>query len=258
MRYAFTSLIVGLLTILPAFGKSQPEALRRFVRGDAGPLSYQQMVNAGAFVSYPMRGGTYERSEPVKYIVLHSTETASPADARRVIRSWSNRGERHPGAQFVVDRDGTIYSTVNPDQATIHVNTNRTVGDYNNDNTIGIEIVRAGKQKYTASQMQSVARLVAYLQDHYGLRNSAITTHGAIQPSDRSDPVKFDMKLFNTKLAALKVKPTETIAVRKIPQLNRKLPAAEQTIATQAPRPAPELTRAESTAPPLAPAFRID
>jgi len=176
---------------------------RSFQRGLAGRHSYDQLVSANVFVSYPLHGSVFKRQGRVKYIILHSTETGSPADARRVIQSWNNRGLRHPGAQFVVDRDGTICSTVNPDQATVHIDTSKTLAGYSNDNSVGIEIVRSGKQQYTRSQLDSVTRLVAYLQSHYGVADSAVTTHHHVQPSDRSDPVNFDLVAFENDKSAL-------------------------------------------------------
>lgn len=176
---------------------------RSFQCGLAGSYSYDQLVSANVFVSCPLHGSVFKRQGRVKYIILHSTETGSPADARRVIQSWNNRGLRHPGAQFVVDRDGTICSTVNPDQATVHIDTSKTLAGYSNDNSVGIEIVRSGKQQYTRSQLDSVTRLVTYLQSHYGVADSAVTTHHHVQPSDRSDPVNFDLVAFESDKSAL-------------------------------------------------------
>lgn len=174
-----------------------------FQRGLAGGCSYDQLVSARVFVSCPLRGSIFKRQGRVKYIILHSTETGSPADARRVIQSWNNRGLRHPGAQFVVDRDGTICSTVNPDQATVHIDTSKTLAGFSNDNSVGIEIVRSGKQQYTKAQLNSVTYLVAYLQSHYGIADAAVTTHHHVQPSDRSDPVNFDLVAFENDKSAL-------------------------------------------------------
>ena len=128
----------------------------------------------------------------MKYIILHSTETGHPADAQRVVTSWNRKGLRHPGAQFVVDRDGTIYNTVDPTYATVHVNQYKTLSGVNNDNSIGIEIVHTGNQAYTDSQVKSVACLVHYLQDRFMVSDNHIYTHHQVQPSDRSDPVNFD------------------------------------------------------------------
>lgn len=185
-----------------------------FQAGDAGHFTPRQMVKAGVFQHYPLSGGIFNRKERVKHIILHSTETARAADAKRVIRSWNNRGLRHPGAQYVVDRDGTIYQTVDPAYATVHVNINRTRRGVNNDNSVGIEMVRTGKQKYTRSQMDSVVRLVSYLQDKYDIAGSMVLAHGYVQPSDRTDPVGFDWHKFNSDLAFLKVNQTTAFKLK--------------------------------------------
>lgn len=174
-----------------------------FKSGDSGHYTPQQLVKAGVFQHYPLTGGIFKRKEKVKHVILHSTETAKTADAKRVIRSWNNRGLRHPGAQYVVDRDGSIYQTVDPTYATVHVNINRTRLGVNNDNSIGIEIVRTGNQKYTESQLESVVRLVSYLQDRYEIPRQKVLAHGYIQPSDRTDPVGFDWHKFNKDVAFL-------------------------------------------------------
>ncbi len=189
-----------------------------FRRGLAGSCSYDQLVNANVFVSAPLHGSVFKRHGRVKYIILHSTETGSPADARRVIQSWNNKGLRHPGAQFVVDRDGTICSTVNPDQATVHIDTSKTLAGYSNDNSVGIEIVRSGKQQYTRAQLDSVTCLVSYLQSHYDVPDTGVTTHHHVQPSDRSDPVNFDLVAFENDKSALQATARADCAVSQ-PQI---------------------------------------
>ena len=184
--------------------RSKSAAFQAFIRGAAGNFSYDQLVAAKVFVSEPLHGSIFKRQGRVKYIILHSTETGSPADARRVIQSWNNRGQRHPGAQFVVDRDGTICSTANPDLATVHINTSKTLPGYSNDNSVGIEIVRSGKQRYTRPQLDSVLYLVSYLQSHYNVSDDDVTTHHHVQPSDRSDPVGFDLVAFESAKSSLR------------------------------------------------------
>lgn len=172
-----------------------------FRRGLAGRYSPQDLVRAGVFAYSPLRGGIRPRTQQVANLIIHSTETARPADARTVVKSW-NHGLSHPGAQFIVDRNGIIHQTVDPKYATIHVNERRTLGGVTNDNSIGIEIVRSGTQKYTAVQLASVVRLVDYIQERFPIRN--IWGHGQIQPSTRTDPVAFNWNLFSRNLAAIK------------------------------------------------------
>ena len=137
----------------------------------------------------------------MQFIVLHSTETRRTADAERVIDSWNNRGDNgkrlNPGTQFVVDRDGKIYTTASPDKATIHVNDRLTRHGVKNQNSVGIEIVHTGEQQYTFAQKMALTRLVSYLQDRYQISDRRIVTHGQIQPATRRDPVEFDVAGFH-------------------------------------------------------------
>ncbi len=178
-----------------------------FQRGMAGRYSPQDLVRARVFAYSPLRGGIRPRTQQVANLIIHSTETARPADARTVVKSW-NHGLSHPGAQYIVDRNGIIHQTVDPKYATIHVNEKRTLGGVTNDNSIGIEIVRAGTQKYTAVQLASVVRLVDYIQERFPIRK--IWGHGQIQPSTRTDPVAFNWNLFSRNLAAIKSTTTQT------------------------------------------------
>lgn len=187
------------------YSASTAEAIRQaFNSGDSEKYSPQQLVKAGVFKYYPLSGGIFKRSSSIKNIVVHSTETARAADAKRVVRSWNIRGLRHAGAQYVVDRDGSIYQTVDPKFATVHVDINKTKYGVNNNNSIGIEIVRSGQQKYTDKQMDSVAKLVAYLQSKYDISRKQVVAHGYVQPSDRSDPVGFDWNRFFYDVAYLR------------------------------------------------------
>lgn len=178
-----------------------------FRRGLASRYSPQDLVRAGVFTHSPLRGGIRPRTQQISHLIIHSTETASPADARTVVKSW-NHGLSHPGTQYIVDRDGRIHQTVDPRYATIHVNERRTLGGVTNDNSIGIEIVRAGSQKYTQVQLASLVQLVDYVQERYGIRN--IYGHGQIQPSTRTDPVAFNWNLFSRNLATIRSATTQT------------------------------------------------
>lgn len=179
-----------------------------FKRGSASHYSPQDMVRAKVFTHYPLQGGIRVRREAVRFLVLHSTETARPADARTIVRSWNNMGRSHPGTQYIVDRDGTIIQTADPNYATIHVNAFTALGGVNNDNSIGIEMVRTGAQRYTQKQLDSVVALADYIKDRYNI--TQVYGHGQIQPSDRTDPVAFDWNRFSRNLASIHRSQVET------------------------------------------------
>lgn len=189
--------------------KPMPLAQRKqitesFANGYADKVTPRDMVRAGAFSYFPLRGGVFRRKSQIKAVVVHSTETASPASAKDIVRSWNNSGANHAGTQFIVDRDGIIYMTVpDPTVGTFHVNSFITLEGVKNDNSIGIEIVRTGRQQYTKPQLASVSRLVHYLLDRYQVPQ--VFGHGEIQPTDRTDPVGFNWQAFDNDLDGLEL-----------------------------------------------------
>lgn len=172
------------------------EIMRSFTNGTADQYPARMLVRAGVIKYHPMRGGIYWRREKVKHLIMHSTETGIPVSAVRVIESWSSGGRRHPGAQFVVDRDGTIYQAADPDLATVHINIFKTLPGINNDNSIGIEMNHTGRQEYPEAQLTAVHRLVNYLQARYNITDENIITHRYAQQGDHTDPVAFDWSGF--------------------------------------------------------------
>lgn len=167
-------------------------ARNAFESGTAVNYAPSYLVRAGVFHYHPLHGGIFKRREEVKYIIIHSTESGVPQNAYHCIDGWNSMGRRHPGAQFVVDRDGAIWEACDPELATVHVNIFKTLPGINNDNTIGIEMCHAGSQTYPPEQRNSVTRLVSYLQDRYHVLNENIITHRYAQQGDHTDPVGFD------------------------------------------------------------------
>ncbi len=186
----------------PAFDRTPLDAMNAnniasaFESGSADAYAARVLVRAGVVKYHPLRGGIFWRREPVKYIIMHSTETGVPVPAVNVIESWSSMGIRHPGAQYVVERDGTIYQAVDPDLATVHINIFKTLPGINNDNSIGIEMCHTGAQNYPQAQLRAVTRLVGYLQNRYNVNDENIITHRYAQQGDHTDPVNFDWNNF--------------------------------------------------------------
>ena len=199
-RYAYP---IGIFMLKPPDFEKAPfnaevasQIQRSFNSGYADNNPARSLVRAGLVSYHPLHGGIFWRREPVKYIIMHSTETGVPQVAPRVIDSWGSMGRRHAGAQYVVDRDGTIYQAVDPDLATVHINIFKTLPGINNDNSIGIEMCHCGHQDYPYEQRQAVIKLVTYLQDRYKVDDDNIITHRYAQQGDHTDPVYFDFEGF--------------------------------------------------------------
>lgn len=145
------------------------------------------------------------RMKPIVGIILHDTAgsgshndtlyLANPGDGRKV------------SCDFTVERDGSIWK-LNPDlnrYATLHAGRATNYKNLRNSevtkSTIGIEITQhhdlstwkfKGRPIYTPEQVESVARLCAWLVQEYKLAPSDITTHRAvITDGSRSDPRQF-------------------------------------------------------------------
>jgi hypothetical protein len=204
-----------------------------FENGTAGVYPASALVQAGLVAYQPLHGGIFWRRQPVKYLIMHSTESVVPRDAPQIINGWNSMGRRHAGAQYVVDRDGHIYETVDPELATVHVNIFKTLPGINNDNSIGIEMVHAGHQQYTHDQLKSVVRLVTYLLQRYQIDPSNLITHRYAQQGDHTDPVAFDWGGF----------------VSQVEKLHKRAMAKEMVAITQAGK---EIVVAETPAPPKA------
>lgn len=199
-RYAYP---IGIfLATPPVFDQSAlpPElgaSIRSaFSQGLADGYPPRSLVKAGIVSYHPLRGGIFWRREPIKYVIIHSTETGIPLSAIRVIESWSSMGRRHPGAQYVIERDGCIYQALDPDLASVHVNIFKTLPGINNDNSVGIEMCHTGSQEYTESQVSSLIKLVVYLQGHYHVPDENVITHRYAQQGDHTDPVNFAWERF--------------------------------------------------------------
>ena len=59
---------------------------RSFNQGYADNNPARSLVRAGIVSYHPLHGGIFWRREPVKYIIMHSTETGVPQVASRVDR----------------------------------------------------------------------------------------------------------------------------------------------------------------------------
>ncbi|MBX9687689.1 MAG: peptidoglycan recognition protein family protein [Candidatus Obscuribacterales bacterium] len=220
-----------------------------FSRGIADDISPEKMVRAGVFQHYPLSGGIFNRRESVKYIVLHSTETGIPVPAKNVVNGWNSMGRRHPGAQYVVDRDGTILQALDPDLASVHVNIFKTLPGINNDNTIGIEMNHTGMQNYPQAQRTAVIRLLTYLQQRFNVSSENVITHRYAQQGDHTDPVNFDLDNFlankeNFRTQALALKRSTQPAPASDEENEDDAPLASVYVQIHGPLPLPSLSSA--------------
>lgn len=172
----------------------------------AAPGSFA--IDATTYAGSPNRS---HRSAPPGGLVFHYTV----GDLDSFMADFMGQTGRQASSNYVVDRDGTIYELIDPDQAAwTHGDTSNPRMDlpwlaeqiaagYNmNDRAIGIEIVNAGNaanpgsddpadyEPYTAEQVAALEWLTAYLAQRYGIPPSRdrLLAHSDINTSDKYDP----------------------------------------------------------------------
>ncbi len=185
-----------------------------------GPAAYDpQVIQNIDTTSYVSPNRTSRNGVVPTGIVYHYTV----GDLDSFTADFMGQTGRQASANYVVDRDGTIYQFVDPDDAawthgdvsnprtdlpwlTNTLTTMTKYGDFRgnlNTYAIGIEIVNSGNaidpnyEDYTPEQMAAVAQLTAYLVDRYGMTPGTDNLIGHEDVSDhKSDPgPKFDWNL---------------------------------------------------------------
>jgi N-acetyl-anhydromuramyl-L-alanine amidase AmpD len=141
-----------------------------------------------------------KRTGKVQGIVLH--DTAGSGTHNDTLYLAHPGDERKVSVDFTVERDGSIWK-LNPQLALYHTNHAGRCTEWNglknaqvNHGTVGIEIVQKAdlslQPTYPDAQVESTARLCAWLCSHFSLKPSAIVTHRQIiTDGSRSDPRRF-------------------------------------------------------------------
>lgn len=115
--------------------------------------------------------------------VFHHTGATDPLgrpmrtvqDVRKVLQ---NRGM---GAQYIMDRDGTIHQMTADDASVTHIRPGQGIGKgLSNKNTIGMEILAADDKDITPAQLESARRFYSKMSSMYP--NMRAYSHGEINP----------------------------------------------------------------------------
>jgi hypothetical protein len=118
----------------------------------------------------------------VKGFIIHHTGGGENVD--QVISTFKQTG--YP-AQFVIDRQGTIYRTLPEGMQGQHIQTGRGVGEgLSNANTEGVEIIANNDGNVLPVQEAAAARLVGSEAAKYGFDpKTAVFGHGEVNPGHK-------------------------------------------------------------------------
>lgn len=130
---------------------------------------------------------TWRRAGPMKDVggmVFHHTAGTSFDDAMTTL----NR--RGLGAQYIIDRDGSVYRTFPEGRSAIHMrepgsryrkDRSQPSSGYGNANLIGVEVVGLDNNDILPEQVQAATRLARGLSTQYGFPLENIWGHGELQ-----------------------------------------------------------------------------
>lgn len=116
-------------------------------------------LHAGLGLSYDTQNGYRELSglhdtgrklDDVRGLAVHHTGGRGTPEG--VVNTLNQRGL---GVQYVMDRDGTIYSTGPTDEREAHIRPAENNTGLSNDNTLGIEVIANDDKDLTPEQIQS-------------------------------------------------------------------------------------------------------
>ena len=152
--------------------------------GAAGRFTKPAVIDAPS-PNYNSRYGT-----PIDAIVLHHTGSNSGSGAV----SWLRNPASEVSANYVLDRDGTIYQLVGDEKRAWHAGEGALNGVPTDVNarSIGIEIVNdgSGTTPFTEAQYGALTQLVGYLKQEYGVPMGNIVGHKdvALPYGRKNDP----------------------------------------------------------------------
>lgn len=129
-------------------------------------------------------------------LVLHADASAKASSSV----AWIRRADSRVSYHALVDRDGTVYMFVPLGKRAWHAGESVYQGRKNvNDFSLGLAFANLnnGVEPYTDAQYESGALLAAeWMKRFPTIGLDRITTHAAIAPGRKTDPLGFDMERF--------------------------------------------------------------
>lgn len=135
----------------------------------------------------------------VTCVVLHATQTAKLGSALE----WLTIQESKVSSHYLIDLDGTILQLVDENNIAWTCGESSWKGQKGvNAFSISIEIVNAndGVMPYPEAQLEALRALVGAICRERNLGSEDITTHAAISPGRKTDPLGFPMDDFLARL----------------------------------------------------------
>ena len=121
----------------------------------------------------------------IKYIIIHYTGMRNQALAIKRLQSKVAKVSTH----YLISKKGVIYQMVDDKNVAWHAGKSRWGQDKNlNKNSIGIELVNSGNEKFPLKQMKNLCNLIKYLKNSHKINKNNVLAHSDISPERKIDP----------------------------------------------------------------------
>lgn len=130
-----------------------------------------------------------ERTQPIKTIIIHSTECPSTESALNILTSPKHKVSCH----YLICQTGMIYHLVDDEKRAWHAGVSAWEDDQDiNHSSIGIELDHVspeeGSEEYPKVQINSLIELLKFLVQKHDIKSHNILAHSDIAPHRKRDP----------------------------------------------------------------------
>src|SRR3989344_1429687 len=160
---ASSSILAAAESLFPQEAEAQ--------RSRAGNRSVQRVEHDYPLNTSHQLPANRTRTRPsTDYIILHNTQGNFQGDLNVI--------KKHAKANYLVNKDGMVYSIVRPEKWANHAGRSIWEGrEWLSDYSIGIEIVGYNFEPLTDRQYTSLKPLVEELQKRYGIKDREVLAH---------------------------------------------------------------------------------
>lgn len=139
---------------------------------------------------------TVDHPRRIEAIIIHSSFNALTPDSFSVAGILREYRKYDVSPHYIIGRKGKIYRLVRDRDVAYHAGESRLPDGTTDVNavSIGIEIVNTPDDPPTPAQYKSLASLIRCLDSRYHIKY--ILGHKDIAPQRKTDPWKFDWKMF--------------------------------------------------------------
>jgi len=137
------------------------------------------------FVKIPSFNFDKMQARPLKYIIIHYTGMKSQKVAIKRLQSKVAKVSTH----YLISKRGVTYQMVRDQHVAWHAGKSKWGNDKNlNLNSIGIELVNKGDEKFPFLQIKSLCMLIKYLKNKHKIQKKYVLGHSHIAPGRKVDP----------------------------------------------------------------------